>query len=96
MDDSTKTAYQTLLQQAMGHGSETSRDIAAILLNSYNYNLPSTGFAVGRFRHFDESSRRAVLRYLEWLGSASGLYPPSEDMDALKAHWANMGWGDLN
>lgn len=95
MDPTTAKAYRHLLGHAMEHGSETSRNIAALLLNSYNYNLPDTGFPIGRFRNLDAINRQAVLRYLDWLGSAGGRYPPADDIEALKDRWVEMGWGDL-
>jgi hypothetical protein len=95
MDPTTAEAYRELLSHAMNHTSETSRNIAALLLNSYNYNLPDTGFLIGKFRNLDAINRKAVLRYLAWLGSAGGLYPPSEDMDELKDRWVENGWGNL-
>jgi hypothetical protein len=95
MDPTTAEAYRELLWHAMNHDSETSHNIAALLLNSYNYNLPDTGFSVGRFRYLDAANRQAVLQYLAWLGSAGGLYPPHDDMIDLKDRWVENGWGNL-
>ncbi|PZU56393.1 MAG: hypothetical protein DI547_16730 [Sphingobium sp.] len=87
-------AYHNILEQTVDDATETSRTLGAILLNSYNENLPGTDFRVGRFRNFDATNRGDVLIYLEWLGSAPGLYPPSDDMDNLKRIWAERGWFD--
>lgn len=94
MNPSQQAAYNRLLDQALNHGTETAREIGAILLNSYNDRLPGTEFSVGRFRHFDAINRTHVLAYLAWFGSAPGLYPPSKDMDELKREWALRGWFD--
>lgn len=85
-------AYANLLAFALKHDSETSRDIGAILLSSYNYNIPGSEFRVGRFRNLDGPHRRAVLVYLEWIGSGFGLYPPANDMEKLKSAWERRGW----
>jgi hypothetical protein len=92
MDKVTAQAYERLLGQALEHRSDNSRNLGALLLNSFNYDIEDTGFLAGRFRHLDPENQRAVLRYLEWLGSAGGLYPPSEDMDKLKGEWVARGW----
>jgi hypothetical protein len=92
MDTDTQKAYQILFGQALKHRTDNSRNLGALLLNSYNYNIPGTGFLVGQFRNLDSENMSAVLRYLEWLGSGPGLYPPSEDMDQLKAEWLARGW----
>lgn len=94
-DEQAMEAYRHLLAQAMEHGSSSSRDIAAILLNLYNENLPGTAFSVGRFRYLDMFNRRAVLHYLDWIGAAGGRYPSDDDMDVLRDRWIEMGWGDL-
>ncbi len=85
-------AYRDLLNHALVHGTDTARAAGAILLNSYNDRLPNTEFKIGRFRHFDSINRGHVLTYLDWLGSAPGLYPPSDDMDDLKRVWTERGW----
>lgn len=85
-------AYRHMLDGAMTHGSDTSRDLAAILLGSYNHALPGVGFVAGRFRHLDAVNQQAVLCWLEWFGAKSGRYPNDDDMDRLKVRWADMGW----
>jgi hypothetical protein len=92
MDEDTQEAYQRLLGQAIEHSSDNSRNLGALLLNSYNYDMPGTGFSAGQFRNLDSGNMSAVLRYLEWLGSGPGLYPPDADMDQLKAKWVARGW----
>jgi hypothetical protein len=92
MDKDTQEAYQRLFRQAINHSSDSSRNMGALLLNSYNYDIPGTGFSAGQFRNLDSENQRAVLRYLAWLGSGFGLYPPDADMDQLKAKWVAMGW----
>jgi hypothetical protein len=92
MDKDTAQAYERLLGQALDHQSDNSRNLGALLLNSFNYDIEGTGFLAGRFRHLDPENQRAVLLYLGWLGSAGGLYPPSEDIDKLKGVWAARGW----
>ena len=96
MSPSQQAAYNHLLNEALSHSTATSREIGAILLNSYNDRLPNTGFCIGRFRHFDAVNRANVLSYLEWFGSAPGLYPPSTDMDKLIRIWALRGWFDAS
>jgi hypothetical protein len=92
MDKVTQEAYQRLLGQAIEHSSDSSRNLGALLLNSYNYDMPGTGFSAGQFRNLDSENKLAVLRYLEWLGSGFGLCPPDADMDQLKAKWIARGW----
>jgi|GEM_PF-5486369 len=87
-----QTAYRQILQGAMTHGSETSRNLAAILLGSYNERMAGVGFVAGRFRAFDRSNQQAVLVWLDWFGAGSGRYPNDDDMDRLKVRWAEMGW----
>ena len=92
MNPRQSAAYRDLLNHALVHVTDTARAAGAILLNSYNDELPNTDFKIGRFRHFDSSNRANVLTYLDWLGSAPGLYPPSDDMDDLKRVWTERGW----
>jgi hypothetical protein len=92
MDKVTQEAYQRLLGQAIEHSSDNSRNLGALLLNSYNHNIDGTGFSAGQFRNLDSENQRAVLCYLEWLGSGPGLYPPDADMDQLKAKWMAREW----
>jgi hypothetical protein len=92
MDKDTAQAYQSLLGQALKHRSASSRNLGALLLNSFNSGIAGTGFLAGDFRHLDSENQLAVLRYLKWLGSAPGLYPPSEDMNELKGEWVARGW----
>jgi hypothetical protein len=92
MDKDTAQAYQNLLGPALEHRSASGRNLGALLLNSFNSNIVGTGFLAGDFRHLDSENQLAVLRYLKWLGSGPGLYPPSEDMDKLKGEWVARGW----
>lgn len=92
MSPEVQAAYDLLYEQSISHDTENAREIAAILLNSYNYNMANIGFNVGRFRHFDRRTRESVILYLGWLGSEPGLYPPSLDIDKLKNVWSARDW----
>lgn len=89
--EQVRAAYEDLLTLAMDNCG-SSRDIAALLLNTYNWNLEGTGFMAGRFRHLDADRQTSVLRYLAWLGGGAGRYPPDDDMERLLIRWVQMGW----
>ncbi len=90
--EQVRAGYEDLLTLAMDNCG-VSRDLAALLLNTYNDKIEGTGFKAGRFRHLDQGRRTSVLHYLAWIGDGAGRYPPEDDMQKLLVQWRKMGWG---